>query len=254
MGTTRIDVSDRMARDAQIVIGPDGTVLAATGELPPDLVDVRLEDCEGLSREIREAGKALLHELRRSTNRAATQTVALGEGRTVQLVAIEALAIRRSATDLRTLLPSKLDVIASQAADVAVTVSVVIAADVPAVVRVDPDKVAWAVTTLVGNALRYMRLGSRQRQGGTITVRADFDPASSHVITEVQDDGPGVPAGTVARLFKRDGLNVRGAGLALLMISDVCTAHGGTVDVRSHTDVSGVSGHGTTVRMTFATR
>jgi hypothetical protein len=35
------------------------------------------------------------------------------------------------------------------------------------------------------------------------------------------------------------------------MISDVCTAHGGTVDVRSNTDVSG---HGTTVRMTFATR
>jgi signal transduction histidine kinase len=142
-------------------------------------------------------------------------------------------------------------VISSQAADVAVTLSVVIAADVPTVVRLDPDKVAWAVTTLVGNALRYMRLGSRQRQGGTINVRAGFDPASSQVIIEVQDDGPGVPAGTVARLFTRDGLNVRGAGLALLMISDVCTAHGGTVDVRSNTDVSG---HGTTVRMTFAAR
>jgi signal transduction histidine kinase len=67
----------------------------------------------------------------------------------------------------------------------------------------------------------------------------------------VQDDGPGVPAGTVAQLFRRDGLNVQGAGLALLMISDVCAAHGGTVDVRSNTDASG---HGTTVRMTFATR
>jgi signal transduction histidine kinase len=251
MGTTRIDVSGRMEPDAQIVIAPDGTVLAATGELPSDLLDVRLEDCEGLSSEIREAGKALLLELRRSANRVAIQTVALGEGRTVQLVAIEALAIRRSATDLRTLLASKLDVISSQAADVAVTLSVVIAADVPTVVRLDPDKVAWAVTTLVGNALRYMRLGSRQTQGGTINVRAGFDPASSQVIIEVQDDGPGVPAGTVARLFTRDGLNVRGAGLALLMISDVCTAHGGTVDVRSNTDVSG---HGTTVRMTFAAR
>jgi signal transduction histidine kinase len=250
MGTTRIDVSDRMERDTQIVIAPDGTVLAATGELSAALLDVRLEDCEGLSREIREAGKALLLELRRSANRVAIQTVALGEGRTVQLVAIEALAIRRSATDLRTLLSSKLNVISSQAADVAVTLSVVIAGDVPTIVRVDPDKVAWAVTTLVGNALRYMRSGSCQRQGGTVDVRAGFDPASSQVIIEVQDDGPGVPAGTVARLFTR-GLNVRGAGLALLMISDVCRAHGGTVDVRSNTDVSG---HGTTVRMTFAAR
>lgn len=46
-----------MERDPQIVIGPDGMVLAALGELPPGLVDVRLEDCEGLSRAIRDAGK-----------------------------------------------------------------------------------------------------------------------------------------------------------------------------------------------------
>jgi hypothetical protein len=55
-----------MEFDAQLVIGPDGIVLAAAGELPPGLVDARLEDCVGLSREIREAGKALLHQLSRS--------------------------------------------------------------------------------------------------------------------------------------------------------------------------------------------
>jgi hypothetical protein len=135
MATTRIDVSDRMERESQIVIGPDGTILAVAGELPSGLVDVRLEECRGLSREIREAGKALVDELRHSTNRVATQTITLGEGRTVQLVAIEALALRRSTTDLRALLASKLDVIASQAEDVAVTLDVVIAADMPTVVR-----------------------------------------------------------------------------------------------------------------------
>jgi hypothetical protein len=31
----------------QIVIGADGTVLAATGQPAPGLVDVRLEDCQG---------------------------------------------------------------------------------------------------------------------------------------------------------------------------------------------------------------
>lgn len=82
-------------------------------------------------------------------------------------------------------------------------------------------------------------------------MRAGFDPATSHLRIEVQDDGPGVQAATVARLFSRDGLNVRGAGLALLLISDVCAAHGGTVDVRSST---GAADHGTTVRMTFAAR
>ena len=233
------------------MIGPDGTVLAATGELPPGLVDLPLEQCEDLSREIRDAGQSLLHQLRRSGNRVLVQSVALdGGGRSVQLVAIEALAIRRTATDMRTLLASKLAVITSQAAAADVTLSVVVDADVPAVVRVDSEKVAWAVTTLVGNALRYVRAGSRRMHGGTISVRVAFDPARSQLAIEVQDDGPGIPADTVTRLFRRDGLDVRGAGLALLLMSDICGAHGGTIDVRSSIDVSE---HGTTVRLTFST-
>lgn len=241
-----------MERDAQIVIGSDGTVLAATGQLPPGLVDVRLEDCKGISREIRETGRALLHQLRHGVNRIAVQTIALdGNGRTVQLIAIEALAIRRAAIDLRTLLASKLDVIWSQAAEVGVTLSLVVADDVPTVVYLDSEKVAWAVTTLVGNALRYMRTRPHRTHGGTINVRAAFDATTSQLAIEVQDDGPGVQADTVARLFKRDGLNVRGAGLALLLMSDICAAHGGKVDVRSNT---GASEHGTTVRLTFPNR
>jgi K+-sensing histidine kinase KdpD len=51
-------------------------------------------------------------------------------------------------------------------------------------------------------------------------------------------------------LFRRDGLNVRGAGLALLLMSDICVAHGGTMDVRS--SIEAVE-HGTTVRLTFPT-
>jgi hypothetical protein len=49
--------------------------------------------------------------------------------------------------------------------------------------------------------------------------------------------------------IERDALNVRGAGLALLLIHDVCTALGGALEVRSRT---GACDHGTTVRMTFA--
>jgi signal transduction histidine kinase len=241
-----------MEPDSQIVIGPDGTVLAATGQLPSGLVDVRLEDCEGLSREIREAGKALLHELRRSGDRIAIQTVTLdGGARTVRMVGIEALAIRRTPTDVRALLASKLGVISFQAASADVTLSIVVADEVPQAVQLDADKVGWAITTLVGNALRYVRSGSRRMPGGTIHVRAGFDVAGSQATIEVQDDGPGIPADTVTRLFRRDGLNVRGAGLALLLISDICAAHGGAVEIRSHTD--GFE-HGTVVRLSFPTR
>lgn len=197
------------------------------------------EDCKGLSLEIRQAGQALLQELHRSGTRAVIHTVTLDGGtQRVQLVAIEALIIRRPPTDMRELLASKLGVISFQAAAVDVTLSVVVADDVPAIVHVDSEKVAWAVTTLVGNALRYMRSGSRWLGGHTIIIRTGFDPAGAHVAIEVQDDGPGIPVDTITRLFKRDGLNVRGSGLALLLMSDICVAHGGTVDVRSNTDAS----------------
>jgi signal transduction histidine kinase len=87
-------------------------------------------------------------------------------------------------------------------------------------------------------------LGSR-----SIAVRATLDSNATEVSIEVQDDGPGISPDTVARLFKRDGLNVQGAGLALLLMSDICAAHGGSVDVRSRT--AGPD-RGTTVRMRFA--
>jgi two-component system, NtrC family, sensor histidine kinase KinB len=242
---------EAVENQSQIVIGPDGVVLAATGA-PPGIVDLHLEDCNDLAPEIRDAGKALVQELRGSAGRVVGRTVTLeGSARSVQLVAIEALAIRRIATDVRELLLSKLAVIASQAAAVDVTLTVEAADNVPPVVRLDAEKIAWAVTTLVGNALRYMRPGLRRFGGGTIDVRTGYDATRSEITIEVRDDGPGIPADTVARLFRRDGLNVRGAGLALLLISEITAAHGGRVDVRSHTDPVE---HGTTVRLAFPVR
>jgi len=232
---------------AQIVIGPDGSVLAASGDLPANLVDARLEDCVQLPRRVRDAGKALLQQLPRAPGRVARQDVALDDERRVQLLAIEACAIRRRATDLRALLTSKLAVISSQALAAHVTLRIAVADDIPSLVWVDAEKVGWAVTTLVGNALRYLTTGSRQKPGGTIDVRASFDPATG-VRIDVQDDGPGIPADSVARLFKRDGLNVLGSGPALLVMSDVFAGHGGRVAVLSRTDPGG---HGTTVRLTF---
>jgi NtrC-family two-component system sensor histidine kinase KinB len=237
---------------SQIVIGSDGTVLAASGEFGPGLVDVRLEDCDALSHEIREAGKALLQELTRSGNRVTSQTVALdGPDHALHLVAIEALPIRRTATDIRDLLASKLAVMSFQARGDDVTVSIEVANDVPPVVQLDSEKVAWAVTTLVGNALRYVRSASRRLNSQTVAVTTGYDPAKSEITIDVQDDGPGIPADTVNRLFKRDGLNVRGAGLALLLIRDITAAHGGRVEVRSNT---APVAHGTTIRLTLPAR
>jgi signal transduction histidine kinase len=241
-----------MEHDAQIVIGPDGTVFAATGKLPSGLVDLHLKDCDVLSHEIRETGKALLYELTNSRTRVASRTVALdGAGRSLQLIALDALPVRRTTTDIRDLLTSKLGVMSFQARDAGVTLNIAVADDVPARVHLDSEKIAWAVTTLVGNALRYIQSAPGHFAGKTIDVWTSYVSATSEVSIEVRDDGPGIPTDTVARLFKHDGLNVRGAGLALLLIRDVMAAHGGSVEVRS--SVAPV-GHGTTIRLTFPAR
>jgi K+-sensing histidine kinase KdpD len=67
-------------------------------------------------------------------------------------------------------------------------------------------------------------------------VRAGFDCATAELTIEVQDNGPGIPIDTVTRLFNRDGLDVQGAGLALLPTLDIVGAHAGTVEVRSSID------------------
>jgi signal transduction histidine kinase len=240
-----------MNDDTQIVVGPDGIVLAASGELSAGLVDRRLEDVEALPPEVRKAAAAVLTQLRQSAGRLASVRVALEDARRVEIVAIEVLAIRRAPVDLRELLPSKLAVLFSQATAEDVTLTVDVAEDVPPTVRVDAEKLAWAVTTLVGNALRYVRSGSRRMPGKRIAVRVECDRSAEELIVEVRDDGPGIPLDTVTRLFKRDGLNVRGAGLALLLMSDICSGHGGKVEVRSSTDGPN---HGTTARLVFPMR
>ena len=148
-------------RDAQIIIGPDGSVLAARGRSFPNLAHSRLEDCPGLPPAVLHAARDLLERLHRSTTRGAIQTVLPDTGSgAVQLIALDALPVRREKTDLRALLTSKLAVLSYQASSVDVALTVVIADEVPAVVHLDSEKLAWAVTTLVGNALRYVQAGA----------------------------------------------------------------------------------------------
>ena len=73
-----------------------------------------------------------------------------------------------------------------------VTLQTVVDAQVPAVVWVDAEKVAWATTVLVGNSLRYVRHGSRT-PGGVDHVRVTYDPVGPRVAIEVQDDALGFP-------------------------------------------------------------
>jgi len=157
-----------------------------------------------------------------------------------------AIPLRRARANLTALLHSIQHVMQPQAKTFDVTLNVEIASNAPEAVFVDRRKIAWAITALVGNALRYVRHGTPRMPGGSITVSARSDTDMDAVVLEIQDDGPGIPMETI-RVTRADTDDPR-AGLALAMIRDVVVAHGGRFDIRSRTDATG---HGTMVQLTL---
>lgn len=145
----------------------------------------------------------------------------------------DAIPLHRIPTDLQKLLRGTLEVLRAQAMGRDVSLTIEAPPGLP-LVRVDAEKIAWAVATLVGNALRYVRHGSLRRPGGTIVVRIAVEPRD--IVIAVDDDGPGIPPEKAANLFRRGAGVTHGTGLALLLIQDVLTAHGGRVDVKTDTD------------------
>jgi two-component system sensor histidine kinase EvgS len=159
-----------------------------------------------------------------------------------------AIPLRRSPTKLGDVLRLIGDVMTPQAKAVVVTLSVVIDDELPLTVDVDGHKVAWIVSTLIGNALRYVRHGTSRMPGGLITVRAGLSARTREVIVEVQDDGRGMPAALARRLTAGLASDAPYGALALEMVRDVATAHGGRFEIESQTDPVG---HGTTIRFTL---
>ena len=108
--------------------------------------------------------------------------------------------------------------------------------EVPAslMVRGDADRVQQVLFNLVDNAIKY------GRQGGRITIGARQED-DRVVEIWVRDDGPGIPAGALERVFERfyrvDRARSRdqgGTGLGLAIVKHIVQAHGG--DVRAESD------------------
>ena len=107
-------------------------------------------------------------------------------------------------------------------------------------VEADPVRVSQVVTNLVENALRYAP------EGGRTLVRVRAQPGET--IIEVTDNGPGIDAEDLPRVFERlyvaqryRAVRPEGSGLGLSIVHELVAAMGGSVEVASQ------PGRGTTV-------
>jgi len=160
-------------------------------------------------------------------------------------LATDAIPLRRATVDIRDLLRWALDILHRQAETFDIGLEVRVDENVPVTVFLDARKIAWAITSLVGNALRYVRRGSKTMPGGSIAVRVSYELGQMAIA--VQDDGPGIPSDRLQTLFGPSP-QTSTAALGLAMVKDVVEAHGGRFAIASDTRPAS---HGTTVRLTL---
>jgi PAS domain S-box-containing protein len=91
----------------------------------------------------------------------------------------------------------------------------------------DATKLGWALSNLIGNALRYTP------RGGTIRVEAARTGEGIRIA--VSDTGPGIPPERRERIFERyaQGEEPGAAGLGLAIVRDIVQAHGGRIFLES---------------------
>jgi signal transduction histidine kinase len=153
----------------------------------------------------------------------------------IELLLVEALPVRRAHSRIFDLVTRTLDFFASQAKTSAIDLTIDKASNVPAAFLLDGEKIGWALATLVANALRYAR--------AHVAVHVRYAEEEGALVFDVTDDGPGMSAQQTRWLFEANPATGQSAGLALLMVRDVLSAHRGSVSVVSH------PGEGTTFTM-----
>jgi signal transduction histidine kinase len=165
--------------------------------------------------------------------------------------ASEFIPIRREPVDIAVLIELTIEVLRLQARALDVTLQLHVNDNVPEVVHVDPDKVAWVIANLVGSSMRHVRKGTQVMPGGAVHIDVDYNATRSILSIAVRDDGPGIAPDRLKGLLNPGMRSRPGGALALLLVQDIAAAHGGRIEIESSTDRFE---HFTTVRFLMTAR
>jgi two-component system, OmpR family, phosphate regulon sensor histidine kinase PhoR len=118
----------------------------------------------------------------------------------------------------------------------------------PLTVFGDMEKLRQVLTNLLDNSIKY------GKQGGEV-IASMYNTDDRHILTEISDDGMGIPEKYLDRIFERffrttegRSRDATGSGLGLAISKHIIEAHGENIHVRSKENV------GTSIGFTLSTR
>jgi signal transduction histidine kinase len=137
------------------------------------------------------------------------------------------LALNRVPIDVETLLESAAMTVEMRAQEKGVIIDIGVMKDLPKV-TIDPNKMSWAVSNLLSNAVRY------SPRDGAITASASA--IEGEVWISVTDRGKGIAESDLVRIFDKfvqveeSSMGVgTGSGLGLAIAREIVEAHGGRI-------------------------
>jgi two-component system nitrogen regulation sensor histidine kinase NtrY len=105
----------------------------------------------------------------------------------------------------------------------------------PLEIGCDADKLGQVLTNLIQNALNALAERPVPGRDPRIVIRATR--RAPWLVVEVEDNGPGFPAGERARLFEPYvTTRTKGSGLGLAIVKKIMEEHRGTVDLENAAD------------------
>ncbi|MDP3064485.1 MAG: ATP-binding protein [Chloroflexota bacterium] len=141
------------------------------------------------------------------------------------------LQLRLEPTDLERVVRAAMELVDPSARTKRQTMTIEVAPDLPKLV-VDPQRIERVVLNLLSNASKFTQAG------GQITVRVAKQ--DSIVLTEVSDNGPGIPEEDQKFMFREfyrgryaDGQKNAGTGLGLSIAKYLVEMHGGKIWLNS---------------------
>ena len=116
----------------------------------------------------------------------------------------------------------------------------------PVGAHADGERLEQVLDNLIGNAIKYTPEGGR--------IRVQLRCEGGEAVIAVSDTGLGIPPSHLPALFTKyhrvpgeRTRGIQGSGLGLLIVKEIVTAHGGSVNVESE----GIAGKGSTFTVTI---